>query len=231
MLKPQVGISLTHLRTERSSMRSNSTADLQVRRLHRIVGMIMIIPFLGWALTGLVFFTKPGYTEAFESLSIKTYGNQEQLSFPVNEEWLEVRMFTSILGSHLLVKTINGSEHLNPTTLHTLALPPKQDIWRLVEDAISMNPKRYGNIVTVIGNQIETDKNVTIQLNWSQMLLSQEGRDTALINTMYKIHYLQWIGIEIVDRILGLLGLGLICTLAILGVLLLRTISHKRKLR
>ena len=192
-----------------------------MRRLHRIIGMIMITPFLGWALTGLVFFTKPGYTEAFESLSIKTYGNRDQFSFPVNEEWLEIRMLKSILGSHLLVKTINGWEHLNPTTLLALALPPKQDIRRLVEDAISVNPKRYGNIVTVIGNQIETDKNVTIQLDWSQMLLSQKGRDTALINTMYKIHYLQWTGIKIVDRVLGLLSLGLICILAIFGVLLL----------
>ena len=212
-------------------MRSNSTADFHMRRLHRIIGTIMIIPFLGWALTGLVFFTKPGYTEAFESLSIKTYGNRDQFSFPVNEEWLEVRMLTSILGNHLLVKTINGWEHLNPTTLHTLALPPKQDIRRLVEDAISVNTKRYGNIVTVIKNQIETDTRVTIQLDWSQMLLSQKGRDTALINTMYKIHYLQWTGIAIVDRVLGLLGLGLICILAILGVLLLRAVSHERKLR
>ena len=140
-------------------------------------------------------------------------------------------MLTSILGNHLLVKTINGWEHLNPATLHTLALPPKQDIRRLVEDAISVNIKRYGNIVTVIKNQIETDTNVTIQLDWSQMLLSQKGRDTALINTMYKIHYLQWTGIAIVDRVLGLLGLGLICILAILGVLLLRAVSHERKLR
>ena len=114
-----------------------------MRRLHRIIGMIMIIPFLGWALTGLVFFTKPGYTEAFESLSIKTYGNRDQVSFPVNGEWLEIRMLKSILGSHLLVKTINGWEQLNPTTLLALALPPKQDIRRLVEDAISVNPKRY----------------------------------------------------------------------------------------
>ena len=212
-------------------MRSNSTTDLKIRRFHRIIGMIMIIPFLGWAFTGLVFFVKPGYTEAFEILSIKTYGNQESFSFPTKEEWLEVRVLKSILGNHLLVKTIDGWEHLNPTTLHTLALPPKQDIRRLVEDAISVNPKRYGNIVTVIGNQIETDKNVTIQLDWSQMLLSQKGRDTALINTMYKIHYLQWTGIAIVDRVLGLLGLGLICILAILGVLLLRTVSHERKLR
>ena len=231
MPRHQIGISLTHLLAGRSSMRSNFTADLQMRRLHRIIGMIMIIPFLGWALTGLVFFTKPGYTEAFESLSIKTNGNRDQFSFPVNEEWLEVRMFKSILGSHLLVKTINGWEHLNPTTLHALALPPKQDIRRLVEDAISVNPQRYGNIVTVTKNHIETDKNVTIQLDWSQMLLSQKGRDTALINTMYKIHYLQWTGIKIVDRVLGLLGLGLICTLAILGVLLLWVVSHERTLR
>ena len=207
-------------------MRSNSITDFKIRRFHRIIGMIMIIPFLGWTLTGLVFFIKPGYTEAFESLSIKTYGNRDQVSFPVNGEWLEIRMLKSILGNHLLVKTINGWEHLNPATLHTLALPPKQDIRRLVEDAISVNTKRYGNIVTVIKNQIETDTRVTIQLDWSQMLLSQKGRDTALINTMYKIHYLQWTGIKIVDRVLGLLSLALICILAIFGVLLLLSLIH-----
>ena len=202
-------------------MRSNSTEDLKIRRFHRIIGMIMIVPFLGWALTGLVFFIKPGYTEAFEILSIKTYGNQEPFLVPTNSNWLEVRMLKSVLGNHLLVKTIDGWDHLNPTTLDTLALPSKQDIRRLVEDAISVNPQRYGNIVTVTKNHIETDKNVTIQLDWSQMLLSQKGRDTALINTMYKIHYLQWTGIKIVDRVLGLLSLGLICILAIFGVLLL----------
>ena len=202
-------------------MRSNSTTDLKIRRFHRIIGMIMIIPFLGWALTGLVFFIKPGYTEAFEILSIKTYGNQEPFLVPANSNWLEVRMLKSVLGNHLLVKTTDGWEHLNPITLHALALPPKQDIRRLVEDAISVNPQRYGNVVTVTKHHIETDKNVTIQLDWSQMLISQKGRDTALINTMYKIHYLQWTGIKIVDRVLGLLSLGLICILAIFGVLLL----------
>ena len=212
-------------------MRSNSITDLKIRRFHRIIGMIMIIPFLGWALTGLVFFIKPGYTEAFEILSVKTYGNQEPFLVPENSNWLEVRMLKSVLGNHLLVKTIDGWDHLNPTTLDTLELPSKQDIRRLVEDAISVNPQRYGNIAAVTKNHIETDKNVTIQLDWSQMLLSQKGRDTALINTMYKIHYLQWTGIKIVDQVLGLLGLGLICTLAILGVLLLRSISHEQRLR
>ena len=202
-------------------MCSNSITDFKIRRFHRIIGMIMIIPFLGWALTGLVFFIKPGYMEAFEILSIKTYGNQEPFLVPANSNWLEVRMLKSVLGNHLLVKTIDGWDHLNPTTLDTLELPSKQDIRRLVEDAISVNPQRYGNIVTVTKNHIETDKNVTIQLDWSQMLLSQKGSDTALINTMYKIHYLQWTGIKIVDRILGSLSLGLICILAIFGVLLL----------
>ena len=61
----------------------------------------MVIPFLGWALTGLVFFIKPGYTEAFEILSIKTYGNQEPFLVPANSNWLEVRMLKSVLGKIL----------------------------------------------------------------------------------------------------------------------------------
>jgi len=33
----------------------------------------MLLPFAGWAVTGAIFFIKPGYGPAYESLSIKTY--------------------------------------------------------------------------------------------------------------------------------------------------------------
>ena len=46
---------------------------IQIRRLHRSVGLVLLLPFLGWAITGFVFFVKPGYEGAYETLQPKTY--------------------------------------------------------------------------------------------------------------------------------------------------------------
>ena len=52
------------------------------------------------------------------------------------------------------------------------------------------------------------------------MRLYQKGEDTAFINTMYKIHYLQWTGIKSVDKVLGIIGLVLVVILAMLGTVM-----------
>ena len=38
------------------------------------------------------------------------------------------------------------------------------------------------------------------------------------IDALYRIHYLQWTGYKLVDRLVGLVGLLLLVTLAVLGV-------------
>jgi hypothetical protein len=55
--------------------------------------------------------------------------------------------------------------------------------------------------------------------------LYQKGPDTKFINNMYKAHYLQWTGIEPLDKVLGIVGLVLVVILALLGV----TLTIKRK--
>jgi hypothetical protein len=189
-----------------------------MKKTHQYIGLLMLLPFLGWAVTGVFFFVKPGYQSAYESLPIKTYSLEQLPQIAFNQDWIEVRRLRSILGDHLLVKNSQGWQQLNQQTLQLKETPSEQDIHRLINDAIQINPKRYGQIHSIDGLSVKMDTDVVINLNWSQMSFYQSGSDTQFINNMYKIHYLQWTGIQSIDKFLGILGLGLVVILALLGV-------------
>jgi hypothetical protein len=67
------------------------------------------------------------------------------------------------------------------------------------------------------GNNITTDTGVRVELDWSRLSLTQSGKDTDRIDTLYKIHYLQWTGVNAVDKVLGGLGILLVLVLSLLG--------------
>src|SRR6185295_16198060 len=81
------------------------TMVMRIRRLHRIIGIVLLLPFLGWAITGLIFFIKPGYEGAYEVLSPKTYSLDRAISISPDPSWLEFRYFRTILGEHLIART------------------------------------------------------------------------------------------------------------------------------
>src|SRR5262249_56194442 len=91
------------------------------------------------------------------------------------------------------------------------------EIRRLIDDAFSVNPARYGSVVTIAGETATTSTGVQVTLDWNSMSLQQRGSDTNWIDRLYKIHYLQWTGIKSLDRVLGLIGIVLIITLSTLG--------------
>ncbi len=191
---------------------------MMTRKLHRIIGLVMLLPFLGWAITGFVFFVKPGYEGAYELLQPKTYPmDGEPFALTPNPSWLEVRYFKTILGNHLLVRTAQGWQHLDPATLTVRAKPSDDEIKALLQDAFSANPERYGQVSTIEGATATTATNVKVALNWNRLSLQQTGKDTDRIDWLYKIHYLQWTGVKWLDRTLGMLGLALVIILSILG--------------
>jgi hypothetical protein len=79
-----------------------------VRKLHRLIGLVLLLPFIGWAVTGVVFFTKPGYGAAYDALPIKTYPIEGPLAVRPDPAWQEDRYVRTILGLHLLVRTGKG---------------------------------------------------------------------------------------------------------------------------
>ena len=191
---------------------------MSVRRVHRIIGIVLFIPFFSWALTGLVFFIKPGYEDAYEILAPKTYPVSTPLQLTPGADWLEMKYIRTILGDHLLVRTRSGWSNLDPTN-NQISNPPSQDqLRKLIEDAFTANPSRYGQISSVNGNAVRTSTGVEVTLDWNRMSLQQKGRDTDRIDLLYRIHYLQWTGVKRIDRVVGVVGIILVLVLTSLGV-------------
>lgn len=178
----------------------------------------MLLPFLGWAVTGFVFFLKPGYAGAYDTLQPRTYPLDGEVSLKPDPAWLEIRYVRTVLGEHLLARTAGGWEHLDPRTRLPKPAPGAEEVRMLVADAIAANPDRYGQVASVAGNQAVTDRGVKIALNWERLALSQRGKDSERIDLLYRVHYLQWTGIAAVDKALGLTGLILVLALSGLGV-------------
>jgi uncharacterized iron-regulated membrane protein len=188
-----------------------------VRKLHRVIGLVMLLPLVAWAATGAVFFTKPGYGAAYDALTVRTYPIEGPITVRPDPAWREVRHLRTILGLHLLARTDKGWVHLDPITLQPAARPRDEDVKRLIADAFAVNPSRYGQIVSLDGGTATTDTGAVITFDWNRLALQQRGRDTDRIDRLYKIHYLQWTGEKTVDKFLGLAGLVLLVALGGLG--------------
>ncbi|MEW6212613.1 MAG: hypothetical protein AB1631_30085 [Acidobacteriota bacterium] len=190
----------------------------KARRLHSIIGLTMLLPFFGWALTGFVFYIKPGYAQAYESLQPRLYPLADSPQVKPDPAWLEFRLVKTALGDHLLARTQDGWMHLDPATMRLRDQPTEEEIRRLVTDAFSINPQRYGQIERIEDKTVFTTTGVRVNIDWNRLSLQQRGRDTDRIDLLYRIHYLQWTGIAAIDKTIGPAGLILVILLAILGV-------------
>ena len=193
---------------------------MKTRKIHRVIGVILILPFFGWALTGFVFFIKPGYVGAYEILKVKTYSLANSPTLTVDPAWSELRYLRTVLGDHLLVRTQADWQQLDPVTKQPRAKPSEAEIRLLLKDAFSANPSRYGEIVSISDSTARTSTGVQVSLDWTTLTLQQQGTDTAWIDLLYKIHYLQWTGFKTVDKAVGLAGLILVISLTALGAVL-----------
>src|ERR1051325_11040841 len=99
----------------------------KTRSLHRAVGLIMFLPFVAWAATGAIFFLKPGYAGAYELLQVKTYPFGPNERIQMDPSWLEARYLRTVLGGHLLVRTTDGWQHLDPQTLTPRPAPRSEE--------------------------------------------------------------------------------------------------------
>ncbi|CAI3801946.1 hypothetical protein [Rheinheimera sp. MM224] len=191
------------------------------RRIHRILGWCLILPFFVWALTGLVFFIKPGYQAAFSSLTVKTYPISKVVQIIPKPEWQEIKLLQTVLGIHLMVKQSDSWQQLDLNDLTVRPQPSADALQLLIKDAIKADPERYGQDLRTTEQGFVTDTGVQIQLDWASLSLSQQGKDTELINNLYKAHYLQWTGQKTLDQGLGMIGLVLLMLTTALGIRLL----------
>jgi uncharacterized iron-regulated membrane protein len=190
---------------------------MKSRKLHKLIGLTLVLPMLGWTLTGLVFFIKPGYQGAYEQLSVKHHPLSQVLTVTPRKSWQEVRLVNTILGPHLLVKSSHKVEHLDPVSRLAKPAPTNLEFKTLLNDAFSDNKARYGDIEHIDGLSAQTSTGVRVTLDWHTLRLSQTGQDTELINLLYQVHYLQWTPFKGINQMLGIFGLLLLISLTVLG--------------
>ena len=178
----------------------------------------MLLPLLGWGLTGVVFLTKPGYAGAYEQLGPKLYPLDRGMQIAPTGQWTDVRLVKTILGDHLLVKVDDDYRHLDPLSLTPIEPPSTDNLKRLVADAVADKNARYGQITKVVDNVVYTSTGIEISVDWNRLALRQRGRDTDLINLLYKIHYLQWTPSAVANTALGVLGILFLLVLTVLGL-------------
>lgn len=196
------------------------------RTLHRLLGLLLLLPLGGWCVTGLLFHLKPGWAGAYAMPALHFEPLGETAKLEPGPEWLESRRLRTVLGEHLLVRTAEGRLHLDPATGLERPLPNEAELRRLLEPALADEP-RYGAIASVDGARVETETGVRIELDWDRLRLSQRGRDTDLIDGLYRVHYLQWTGIDWLDRVLAAAGLLALTLLSLLGLRLALGSSHE----
>jgi hypothetical protein len=194
-----------------------SASVVKIRAIHKYLGIVLLLPFIAWSATAVFFLVRPAFTEAYARLDVKQYPLDAPLTLAAHPQWQELRYVHSILGEHLLVRQDGQWRHLDPQSLQELPYPDNDKLRLLLADAITSNPERYGNIALLDGRRISTDTGVNIQLDWNTLGFTQEGRDTRWIDRIYRIHYLEWTGIYLVDRFLGLFGLFLLMFMTYTG--------------
>jgi hypothetical protein len=190
---------------------------MKARTLHKVFGIVLLLPFLAWAATGFVFFLKPGYAGAYEILTPKTYPLDSATAINPDPGWLEYRYLKTVLGEHLIVRTEKGWVQLNPIDRQPKRAPTRAEFELLLKDAFTADPARYGQISDISGTTAMTSTGVEVSIDWNSLKLQQHGRDTDRIDLLYRIHYLQWTGIRTVDKVLGFVGLTLVILLTLLG--------------
>lgn len=196
------------------------SAASRTRRLHRALGLLLTLPILLWASTGLLFHVKPGWEGAYASLAPAAQPLAGTIAIPAGADWLELRALRTSLGEHWLVRTPNGRLHLDAAG-KPFSRPSSERLAPWIDEALAADPARYGMVLGPDPDDAEgfvTATGVHVGLDWDTLRLSQRGPDTARIDALYRLHYLQWTGVPSVDRPLALLGLVGLVGLAGLGL-------------
>lgn len=193
---------------------------MNLRKIHSILGLMLVIPILGWVITGMIFIFKPGYGEAYQQLTPKFYAI-EQYDFTIPaDKWREVRVVKSVLGKHLLVKEEHQWLHIDEVSFQPMPMPSVEEQILFLSDAISSNIERYGVIEEGKEGVYMTSTGVELSLNWNTLSIYQSGNDTRLINLFYKIHYLQWLGNKKANIALAVIALSSLILLICYGLVL-----------
>lgn len=211
-----------------------------MRRLHRWLGLLLLVPLLLWITTGLLFHLKPGWSGAYEMLDSTPSPTELEPATIVSLEravagagadpgaLASAELVLSDLGALWRLGFAGGRHVLVDARTGALRSPLDEEACRALAAGAASRARatdRYGAVTTVEGGQELTDVRfaggAVVTVDRATGRLSQRGADTDRIDLFYRLHYVQWTGHRTFDRFLAVLVLAALLGLAALGTVLL----------
>lgn len=212
--------------------------------MHRWVGLLLALPFVVWTVTGLLFHLKPGWAQAYEMLSIE----DDAASLPLDAvppplagrgAARKAELFVTAIGPLYRVTSVAaGSRTVELVDARTGApvSPLGADAAQeLATDAVRRSPYRteYGAVAGLEA----TDRTFAVRFVGGQVVrvdrrsgaLAREGRDTSRIDRLYRLHYLKWTGVAVIDGGLSVVAIVAAWLLTALGLVLFVRKSPRRR--
>lgn len=191
-----------------------------MRRAHRFFGLLAVVPLLAWLLSGVMLVVMdPGPSEGV-SIPLPTTPLTRSVTVRPEPGVEEVRLFSTVLGQHLIQKTEFGWRHLDPATGNLKPAPTEDEVRALLEDAFS-TMEGFGDVAVVTADSVLTSTGRVVTLDWSAYAASYTDERTRLGAVLRRVHALGLSGVPQVDRWLMVLAGVLGSALALLGLGLL----------
>lgn len=205
-----------------------------MRRLHRLLGLLLLLPLVAWTVTGLAFHLKPGWAGAYEQL----HGFDEDPLDPsalLPPAGLPIAGVATAweLGSTAVGPVYRVSRKDGPLLVHAATGTILSPLDRAAVEAIARQtssraaaPERYGDVKEVLLSEhegmVRFAGGAEVRVGRYDLSVAQRGPDTAWIDRLYELHYLRWSRIEAIDRVLAPLAIAAVWLLAFSGVRKLR---------
>jgi len=198
-----------------------------LRSLHRILGLLLAAPFLVWTATGLLFHLKPGWSAAYDMLSAERADAEvkpaELAPLPAVAA-SRVEAFSTVLGPMWRVTHGAETDLYDGKTARRISPLTEDAAVALARDAVtrSSHAAAYGesrsaatdaDAVVVYfagGPEVSVDRHTA--------RLFRSGPDTRRIDWYYRVHYLQWTGKPLFDRIFAVVAIALTWVLTLVGI-------------
>ncbi len=191
-----------------------------MRRAHRFFGLLAVVPLLAWLVSGVALVVMdPGPSEGTEVL-LPMRPLARSVTVRPEPGVHEVRLFSTVLGQHLIQRTEFGWRHLDPVTGELKPAPAEEELRGLLEEAFG-DSDGFGEISLVAADSVVTTTGRVITLDWSAFTASYKDDTTRLAGILRRVHGLGLSGIPIVDGWLMIVAGVLGSALALLGLGLL----------
>lgn len=218
-----------------------------MRRFHRLLGLILVLPLALWVFTGLLFHIKYRYDEAYEALAIP---------HPSQPDWSKAKASpASVIESGIaegpLVLGVHPSGRLvyygklgakpvvvDAATGEELSQASQEEgrAWLATALANSPHAARYGQVVaseTTTSRSMRTgtqDPALVVHMSGSKVVrvdlvtgeIAQTGALNDFIDATYRLHYLQWTPWKPVNILMELASVVLVLVLAATGLRMAR---------